>query len=267
LYLLPERVNHFVPTEVNMRKLLSRGLAVALVLGLTGTAWGQGDAKAVIEKAITAQGGAKNLDKLKASRTQGKGTVSIMGQDFPFTIDLYQQMPDKVRTVLKLNINGMDVSIVQILNGDKGWAQIQGMTMDADADALGQMKASVYAARLSMLTPLTGSGYTLTTLGESKVNGKAAVGVKVASAGQKDVSLYFDKDSGLLVKLTRPGVDPVGKKAVTQDEFYSDYKDFEGVKQPTKMVVHHDGNQFMVATLSQVSFVPMFEAKMFARPE
>lgn len=250
-----------------MMKLLSRGLAVALLLGLTGPAWAQGDAKAVIEKAITASGGAKNLEKLKATRTQGKGTVSIMGQEFPFTIDLYQQMPDKARTVLKLNINGMDINIVQILNGDKGWAQIQGMTMDADADAIGQMKASAYAARLSTLTPLQGGGFTLTGLGETDVKGKPAVGVKVASAGQKDVNMYFDKASGLLIKLTRPGVDPVGKKAVTQDEYYSDYKDFEGVKQPTKMVVHHDGNLFMSAELNQITIVPMFEAKMFARPE
>lgn len=253
-----------------MRKLLSRGLIVALVLGLTYQAFGQGggDAKAVIEKAVAAHGGAKNLDKLKLSRMKGKGTVTLGDMDLAFSIDVQQQLPGKSKTVLKLDVMGMDISIVQILNGEQGWLSLGDKTMDADADNLSQMKASQYVSRLSMLTPLlTDKGFTLTALGESKVNDKAVVGVKVASAGQKDVSLYFDKASGLLVKLTRPGVDPIGKQAVSQDEFFNDYKDFNGLKQPTKLLVHQDGKKFMVAEMSEMTFPATIDAKVFTKPE
>jgi len=168
-----------------MRKLLSRGLIVALVLGLTYQAFGQGagDAKAIIEKAITAHGGAKNLDKLKATRMKGKGKVTIMDMDFPFTIDLQQQMPSQNKTVLKLNIMDKEISIVQVLNGDKGWTSVEGTTKDSEVDEITQMKASQYTARVSMLTPLLEKGFTLTALGESKVNGKEVLGVKVVAAG------------------------------------------------------------------------------------
>lgn len=253
-----------------MGKLLLRGLAVALVLSLTVHAWGQGqgNAKAIIEKGIIAQGGAKNLAKTLITRMQGKGNAFFGDQKIPFTIDVHQQLPGKLRTALKLDIQGMEIPVLQVVNGDKGWNQIMGMTTDADADSLAQSKVSLHAARVSALVPLvTEKGFKLTSLGESNINGKPALGVKVTSAGQKDISLYFDKDNGLLVKLTRPGVDPTSKNAVTQDEYYSDYKERDGVKQPSKIVVNHDGKKFMEATVTEITYPATIEEKMFTKPE
>jgi hypothetical protein len=253
-----------------MRKLLSRGLAVALVLGLLchARAQGQGDAKAVIDKAIAAQGGAKNLDKLKMVVLKAKGTLLFGDLEVPFTADMRQQQPSQARSAFKLSLMGKELTVVQVLNGDKGWLQIEGMTTDADAQALATAKEELYSSRVQMLTPLLADkGFTLTALGESTINGKAALGVKVASAGQKDISLYFDKSSGLLIKLTRPGTDPLKKQAVTQDEYYSDYKEFDGVKMPTKMLVNQDGKKSMTVELNEITFPSSFDAKLFARPE
>ena len=46
-------------------------------------------------------------------------------------------------------------------------------------------------------------GYRFTLLGESKVQGKPAAGLKVACPEQRDVCLWFDRESGLLVKRGR----------------------------------------------------------------
>jgi hypothetical protein len=253
-----------------MRKLLLRGTPVALILGLAVHAWGQGagDTKAIIEKAIAAQGGARNLEKMKAVRMQAKGTAYVMDMDFPFTIDASQQMPDKSRTVLKLTIMGNDVQIVEVLNGDKAWSQVAGTTKEAEAEDLAQMKFSQYTSRVQMLTPLLeDKQFTLTGLGESNINGKPAVGVKVAYPGQPDVKLYFDKDSSLLIKVTRPGREPINKGKVTQDEYYSAYKEFDGVKQPTKLLVNQDNKKFMEAEVTQLTFPGKFEDKVFTKPE
>jgi hypothetical protein len=43
-------------------------------------------------------------------------------------------------------------------------------------------------------------GFTFRPLGDATVDGRAARGVQVSSRGQPDVSLYFDKASGVLVK-------------------------------------------------------------------
>jgi hypothetical protein len=253
-----------------MRKLLSQGLAVALVLGLVchERAQAQGDAKAVIEKAVEAQGGAKNLAKLNAVALKAKGTLVFGDLDVPFVADMKQQQPSQARAVFKLSLMGKDISVVQVLNGDKAWQQVEGMTMDSDAQALATAKDELYSSRVQMLTPLlTDKEFTLSSLGEVQVNGKAAVGIKVAATGKKDISLYFDKSSGQLVKLARRGVDPLKKVEVNQEEFYSEYKDFDGVKMPTKMLVNQDGKKSMSVELTGITFPGSFDAKLFARPE
>ena len=52
---------------------------------------------------------------------------------------------------------------------------------------------------LSQVLPLTDKTYPLTGAGEAKVNDRPAVGVKVTARGHRDVTLYFDKESGLLL--------------------------------------------------------------------
>jgi hypothetical protein len=249
-------------------KVLSPSLAVALLLGFAAPAWSQGDnAKAVIEKAIEAQGGAKNLAKLKTTHEKAKGNVFIGGMQFGFKADIYQELPTKTRTELTIDAGGMEIAVIEVLNGDKGWSSVAGQTKDVDDKELAQMKEDLHASYVTSLTPLLADkGFELTTLGEAKVDGKAAVGVKVAYKGRKDIKVYFDKESNLLVKVSRPGQDPVDKHAVVQDEFYSNYKVVDGVKQPHRVVVNHDDKKFMEAEILQFEFPASIDAKMFARP-
>jgi len=62
-------------------------------------------------------------------------------------------------------------------------------------------------------------------------------------------------------------VDPVGKQPVSQDEYFNEYKDFNGVKQPTKLLVNQDGKKFMDAEMTEMTFPAMIDAKVFAKPE
>jgi hypothetical protein len=107
----------------------------------------------------------------------------------------------------------------------------------------------------------------VTSLGEHKVKGKTALEVKVASKGQKDIKLYFDKESLLLVKVSRPGLNLLTMMVVLQEEYYSDYRLVDGVKQPHHFVVYQDGNKFLEGDVTQYTFVPSFEEKLFTPPE
>src|SRR5438445_725224 len=73
-------------------------------------------------------------------------------------------------------------------------------------------------------------GVELSSLAETKVDGKPAVGVVVKSKGHRDVKLYFDKASGLLVKREHPVVDPSTGKEVVQEVLFRDYQDKDGLK-------------------------------------
>jgi hypothetical protein len=253
-----------------MRTLPSLRLALALVLGLTchAGARAQGDAKAVIEKGIAAQGGAQNLDKTRVMAAKGKGTMTVGDMELACIVEVRQQQPYQARADVTVTFQGKELVAIQVLNGDKGWRQLGGVLTDSDAQTVAVMRDDMYSARVQMLTPLlSDKGFTLTALGESKVNGKAAVGVKVSSVGQKDVQLFFDKTSGLLVKLTRPGFDLNAGKAVAREEFFSEYKEFDGVKVATRVLVTQDGRRAVEVITPQISFPAKLDAKLFARPQ
>ena len=59
-----------------------------------------------------------------------------------------------------------------------------------------------------MVPLLKEKGYELSLIGEDKVEGKKVVGVRVTKKDQKDISLFFDKETGLLAKLEYRGADP-----------------------------------------------------------
>ena len=51
-----------------------------------------------------------------------------------------------------------------------------------------------------------------------------------------------------------------------RETYYSDYKDFDGVKQATKMLIHHDGERFMELEISEYRFPESIADDEFARP-
>jgi hypothetical protein len=257
----------FTWETIMANKNVVRGLAAVLVLALATPAWAQ-QPKEIIEKAIKAHGGADNLAKLKSVTSKGNGNIYIMGMGFPFKVAIHMHLPDKARTEVKLDLGGKEVDILEVINGDKGWESVEGMTKAIEGKDLELARDGLYASYLSMLTPmLKDKEIELKALGESKVDGKVALGIKVSAKGHSDMEFYFDKASGLLVKLVRPGQDPVSKNAVKQEEVYSDYKAVEGVQQPFRMVVNHDGQKFMEFDVASYTFMPSFDAKMFAQPK
>jgi hypothetical protein len=78
---------------------------------------------------------------------------------------------------------------------------------------------------LTLVPLLKDQSFTLTSLGDSKVNGQAALGVKVTSKGQVDVKLYFARDSALLVKYERMEPDPQTNKDVLHETYPTDYRE------------------------------------------
>src|SRR5437868_218396 len=186
-----------------MGKHVLPGIIMAVVVGCAGRSGvaDADDAKTVIEKAIKAQGGEDKLAQFKAGRWKGQGTLTLKGQNLPLTLETVYQLPDKYKTVMHLEVQGKKIKVIQVLEGGKGWMSGEGKTLDLEAELLKAFKEESYAVKVEMLVPLLREkGYTLSKLEEIKVNGKPAVGVKVAAKDHKDIELYFDKDSVLPVK-------------------------------------------------------------------
>lgn len=225
------------------------------------------DPKPIIEKAIKAHGGEEKLSKLQAYRARTKGTLEVMGLTLDFTSDGLLSYQSKMRTELVLDIMGNKVSVLQVYNGQKGWLKIGDDVKDMDEDHLKELKEEGHSARIGTLVPLLqDKAYTLTALGETKVLDKPAVGVKVAAQGFREVELWFDKDSGLIVKSVRPTFDLTARKEVKKETYLSDYKETNGVKHAGKLRIDQDGKKYLEGEVTEYKPLDKADDSEFAKP-
>jgi photosynthetic reaction center cytochrome c subunit len=77
------------------------------------------------------------------------------------------------------------------------------------------------------------------------------------------VTMYFDQNSGLLIRMVRYGKSPIGRVPTQVD--YADYRDVNGIKMPFRvMFAWLDGRDSIQLTQIQTN-VPI-EAAKFGRP-
>jgi hypothetical protein len=217
--------------------------------------------KEIIEQAIKASGGAEAINKQKAFTWSETGKYYGMGDGLDFKGKCAYQAPDKFRVEIE-NVFTMG------LDGKTGWTKTaDGTVADLTGEKLKTQLDQIYLSRVVRLAPLTGKKFKLADAGEEKVGDHNAVGVKVSSEGHPDVTLYFDKESHLLVKTSVQVYSEEESKEVKQESSFSDYKEFGGVKQPMKYVAMHDGKRYIEAEISDFKVVDKLDESMFKKPE
>ena len=224
------------------------------------------DARALVEKAVKAHGGQDKLDKLPGLTVKFKGTFHGMGEGIPMTGEVTTLGPDKQRVEIEVEAGGQKFPIVIVVAGDKGWSKILKELKEFDKDELAEAKEQAFAAWVATLAPLKDKQFKLATTGEIKVEDKPAVGVKVSSKGHRDVDLYFDKESGLLVKTESRVKDEGSGQEVSEEGFASGYKEVQGVKHAMKFTVKRNGKLFMEGESTEVVLSEKLDVGTFAKP-
>jgi hypothetical protein len=161
----------------------------------------------------------------------------------------------------------MKIEIVNVINGDKGWTKVAGNTMDLDKDAVAEALEKTHGEYVASLVPLIdGKGYTLKPLGEMLVGEKKALGVKVTAKGRRDVDLYFDKETGLVIQYEFKVKDEGSGQEVLESSFPSEYKDVKGTKVAKKAVVKRDGKLYLDIEMSETELHDKLDASVFDKP-
>jgi hypothetical protein len=250
-----------------MRKMHAAFALCGLLLSAAAV-FAQDGARAIVEKAIRAQGGEAKVGKLRTMRIKAEGTTDLVPghPNLPFTIEDTWQMPDRYKTEFRVQLMGKKFTQTQVIDGDKGWIRTNGQVQDMPKEAVAEMKEQRYAEDLDRLGFLSENGIELSALNEIKIEGKSAVGVLVKSKGHRDVKLYFDRASGLLVKREQRVLDPSSNKEVHQEVFFSDYREKDGLKHYQKIVALRDGKKVIEARVTEVEFFEKLDAKVFAKP-
>ena len=90
--------------------------------------------------------------------------------------------------------------------------------------------------------------------------------VRVTAKDRPDISLYFSKKSGLLLKSERRTTEPFSDNEINQEAYYQDYKAVDGIPTPGKLVIHYDGKLFMELELNEVRNLERIDDAMFKQP-
>jgi photosynthetic reaction center cytochrome c subunit len=207
----------------------------------------------LIDQYVHAVGGAAAIDRV-TSRVM-KGTIDFGGKSLP--IDIYAKEPDERISFTRMP----EGDSVTAFNGHEGWlgtpgrplremhgGDLDGASMDADLHLATHLKTMFSEVRVR---------------GTEKVDDRQTYVVVGQREGKPPIQLYFDQQSGLLVRLVRFGETALGWLPTQID--YADYRDTSGVKIPYRWTLARPGGRFTIQVSDLKQNVPVDEAK-FAKP-
>jgi photosynthetic reaction center cytochrome c subunit len=207
----------------------------------------------LIDKYIKAVGGADAIAKV-TSRVE-KGTTGGAGHTFP--VEAFYKGPDQGALITHFP-NG---EAVTIYNGHEGWLvfprrpkrTLEGSDLEAakmDSDLHFPVDLNTLFSEFKAAPP-------------QKISDHEAFQILASKPGQAPVELYFDEQSGLLVRLVRYAESPLGLYPTQID--YADYRDQQGVKIPFRITTSHPGSSSTFEVQQVEDNVPVDDSK-FAAP-
>jgi hypothetical protein len=210
-----------------MRWILRAALLLALGLSPSHPAHGQVNARAIVARSVQALGGEARLSKARGVWSQIKGNYYLVpSQQIPITAEVCSQLPDQVKVIYHLRGGDRSVIVVDVITKEKSWHQEDGVTRESDKAAFEDDRESNYVNYVSSLLPLLqDKRFQLKALPDTQVNGTAADGVAVNSEGHPEIRLYFDKQSGFLIKIEHQRPKAGTRDPGLREEYLSDYQD------------------------------------------
>ena len=212
-------------------------------------------AAALFEKYLAAAGGADAIKKV-TSRVE-KGTTSGFG-DQHFTIDIFAKAPDKRVSIMHLPGGESTTAF----DGSAGWLSFPGRPvhmMNAAENAGAGIDADFY---LPVNAKSLRSNWKPAP--DETIDGHATNVLVGQTEGQTPLRLYFDAQSGLLVRLIRFTETPLGRLPTQVD--YADFRDADGAKIPYQWSISRPGNRFTIQVESVQQNVPVDDSKFAAPP-
>ena len=206
----------------------------------------------ILDKYLAAVGGADALHKIK-TRVQ-RGTVEAAGQQYP--IEIYSEAPEK-----RLSISHPSFGeSVTAFNGQAGWLTTpRGVhPMNASERQSARIDAQIYfpvQIRELYQEFKVHPGET--------IDGHATFLVTAKGASTSPLRLFFDQQTGLLLRLIRYTETPLGHNPLQVD--YADYRDASGLKIPYQWTLTRTSGSFTIRVTGVQENVPIDE-KLFVMP-
>jgi hypothetical protein len=176
----------------------------------------------------------------------------------PIPIDIYTKAPDQRVSVMHMQKGDS----ITAYNGQAAWISFSGRPLREMSPA--DQRAAKLDAEAFYPTQLEREFTELKLDDHSEKVGDHETNVVLGiSHGQQPVKLYFDKDSGLLVRMVHYADTAFGFNPTQVD--LADYRDVDGVKTPYRWTIARPSGSFTVKIDEVKQNVPMDDA-MFVKP-
>jgi photosynthetic reaction center cytochrome c subunit len=199
-----------------------------------------------------AMGGTVAIDKIR-SRIE-KGTANLQGQSV--SIEILSRVPEQQRLIRHSPTGDSFV----VFDGKAGWIGTRGHTareMHGAEIEIARMDADLnFPLHIRQMFPELRVEY------PEKIEGREAH-VLVGIQEKLSVRLYFDKETGLLVRSVRYGESPLGLNPSQID--YGDYRDVDGVRVPFQLTLFQPKGISTIRLEEVRQNVPI-DAAIFAKP-
>jgi hypothetical protein len=210
----------------------------------------------ILDRYVQAVGSPEAFGKLKTRVRKGK--FEIVGAPVKGEAEDYAKAPNMRVTITRLPGLGL---IEEGYDGKVGWTRDPNNGLRERSGS--ELAAAVLDAEFNREVRIKQLYQKLAAGGVVKVNGRDAYLIVATPAGSQPEKLYFDKQTGLLVRMDVVRESPQG--AVPFAVYFDDYREVDKVKLP--FVERHTTSDFeaVIRYDSVVHNVPVEDAK-FAKP-
>lgn len=207
----------------------------------------------ILDKYVKALGGAEAIQKI-SSRVEKGNLITDRGQ---VPVEVFAKAPDKRITIVH-QPNGDSMTAY---DGHAGWL---GSTGRPARDMSGQENDAVRLdADFHFATDLKQIFSQFRVGRPEKIGDRQTTQVIAIRQGAPPVRLYFDDETGLLLRLVRYAETPLGRNPTEID--YADYRDAGGVKIPYRWTIARPAGRFTIQ-VDQVQQNVTIDDTKFVKP-
>jgi hypothetical protein len=222
------------------------------------------DPQVVLERVITAYGGPEKCARWRAGHI--KYTATLKGVDT--IVEEFFEFPGKFKRIVSAKADEKEVmNLTFVINRDEAWMLEPGGRVTPMAETSFANRAEHIFDGFCNPTRYKEDSCELSILGEKDIRGQATVHLSVVSLAKKKVGfLFIDKSSGLIVSTEGTIPKWISKEEGDAETYFSDYRDFEGTKVPTRIMLESNGKVIFAIAIQELEFLDRVDDKVFAKP-
>ncbi len=173
-------------------------------------------------------------------------------------------LPDRAHELIEYPQD--QVTITSVVNKDLGWTMFNRELKEMDQATVKSWQDLLHVNYVMTLAPVLLPPFTLTSLSEQRKEGVLCLVVVVKCQRHRDVTFFFDKETFLPLVVRTAIFDTNRAQELDQEILLREYRDFSGLKYPSRWVVYLNGNKMQEFMIDELKLPAKIDDSVFSKP-